>query len=452
MLLFGAAAIALLSVPTVASAATCTPAIGPAVTLTSPANGSLISGGQPTFAGCASTGIDASPQVTVRVYAGASASGTPVHTLTTTPGADGGYSAGVSSPLADGQYTAQAEQDGILGLDNAFSNTSTFEVHNAAPTITLDSPGTKPLLTATPTLTGTAGHAIGDSSTVNVTVYPGAGTTQTPTRVVSGSRDSSGQFSIKIRDPLPDGQYTAVAAQVGAAAVSTSPARTFRIKVHPPALTLTQPASGANVKDQAPVFAGAAGAALGDSTHVSVVLYAGNAARGKPLGTLPVTRTGASWSGTWLKALKLGAYTAKAMQSDDAGHTAVTPPHTFRIVRGPTAIGRTVTLSRKGQPTTKVSIACLAPSGQTCTGNVLVLTSGSYGPVRNGPSGQLRVVFVHVSIPGGRTLLVAHGVSGEVARVLRRSAPLKVMVEASLTAAGGSTTRYSAVRTLRLRS
>ena len=231
-----------------------------------------------------------------------------------------------------------------------------------------------------------------------------------------------------------------------------SKATTFRIKVHAPAVTLVEPAQGAVLKGQAPFFSGAAGNALGDSSEVNVLLYAGSTANGKPLGELHINRLGEKWSGTWPQPLKFGTYTARAEQSDDAGHTAITPPHTFTIAGGPNPIGNAVMLSRKGHPSARVSVGCPEPAGMTCSGDVLVLTSSNYQPVRSGPSGQLRVMFAYVTIRGGRSLTITRGVSGEMARLLRRSAPLKVTVTASLSVGGGTPTTYSAVRTLRLAS
>ncbi len=437
----GLAATGALSLPAEAGAA-------PSITLTSPDNGALITKGQPTFAGTADT--LGSLQVTVKVYAGTSTSGSPVQTLTTTRSLTGPYS--VSTQLGDGQYTDQAQQDALLGGSTGFSNTTTFTIHDAPPTITLHSPGSQPLQTSTPTFTGVAGHANGDSKTVKLTVYPGAGTTQTPVRTLSGTRDSTGRFSIQIVPALPDGRYTAVAVQGSVSGTATSRAQTFRIKAHPPALTLTQPAPGSTIKDQAPMFGGAAGDALGDSTQVTVVLYAGIKIKGKPVGTMQVTRSGATWSGIWPKPLKLGRYTAQAKQSDDAGHTATTRPVTFRIVRGPNAIGNTVTLARRGQPNVSVPITCLAPAGQTCSGNVLIVTERRYRPMAGGPIGPLRVMFVYVTLPADKTVLVTRPASPEVTRVLRRRAPLRVQVSASLTVAGGATSGYLSVRTLRLAS
>jgi hypothetical protein len=118
----------------------------------------------------------------------------------------------------------------------------------------------------------------------------------------------------------------------------------------------------------------------------------------------------------------------------------------------PTTIGKTVTLARRGAPMVSVAITCLAPAGQTCTGDVLVLTSKRYKPVSSGPSGQLRVLFAYVTIAGAKTMHVSRRLSSEVARVLRRKAPLKVTVSAVLSTGSGSPLRYSAARTLRFAS
>lgn len=425
----------------------------PAPTLDSPANGALISGGQPTFSGQADTSFGTSKQITVNVYSGASASGTPLRTLHTTRGADGGYSVPIDAPLPDGEYTAQAVQSNLASPpDVGHSAPTTFTLHNAPSTITLNSPGSKPLLTATPTFTGKAGSAPNDSAAVALIVYPGTDTKQTPVRFVNGTRDSSGQFSIKVTPGLPDGQYTALAAQVSNGKAATSQPRTFVIKVHGPAVTLTQPANGAHLITQAPTFSGAAGNIVGDGPQVTVILYSGGSAKGKPLGTMHTTRTGSTWTLNWPKALKLGFYTVRAQQSDNAGHTTTTPPHTFQIVPGPTAIGKSVTLTRRGTPIASVPITCPAPAPQSCTGDVLVLTTNAYRPVRGGPTGQLRVLFAYVTIPAGKTLPVQQKVSSAVANMLRHKAPVKVTVSADLTFSAGATTRYSAGRTLRLGS
>ncbi len=60
------------------------PGAGPGVTLTSPANGSTLDQAKPTFSGSAATASGDLPTMTVKVYGGSSASGSPVQTLTAT--------------------------------------------------------------------------------------------------------------------------------------------------------------------------------------------------------------------------------------------------------------------------------------------------------------------------------------------------------------------------------
>ncbi len=102
----------------------------PQVTLTQPANGTS-TGPTPTFAGQAGTAAGDETSVTVKVYAGATVTGSPVQTLTATPNGAGAYTTG-ASPLADGTYTAQAEQDDTAN-NTGTSTPTTFSVSSAPP-------------------------------------------------------------------------------------------------------------------------------------------------------------------------------------------------------------------------------------------------------------------------------------------------------------------------------
>ena len=100
---------------------------------------------------------------------GGSATGTPVQTLPTTASA-GAWSAPAST-LAEGVYTAQAQQIDDAG-NVGRSAANTFTVDTTAPTLTLTSPANAALLnTRTPVLSGAAGSAAGDSSVVTVRIY-----------------------------------------------------------------------------------------------------------------------------------------------------------------------------------------------------------------------------------------------------------------------------------------
>jgi hypothetical protein len=366
--------------------------------------------------------------------------------------ADGSYSIGPSAPLADGRYTAQVEQDDRASPpDRGFSAPVTFAIHNAPPTVDLDSLGASPLLTSTPTLRGTGSASAADAPTIYLLIYPGPDTSRTPVLILNTTRAADGGFSFTVTAGLPDGQYTAVATQTGGSgAVGTSPPVTFRIKVHPPALTLLQPAAGANVSNSRPRFAGQAGDMLGDSPTVAVTLYEGAGTSGRRVGTIHVRTSGASWSARWPHKLRLGLYTVRATQHDDAGHTTTTPAHTFLIVPPPTVIGSPLHLNPAN--VASVPLTCTAPAGQVCTGSVLVLTVRSYQPVPGGPVGPVRVLFAYVSIASGKTQIVRRQVSGAVARTLRRAAPVKVRVTVRFSTDRGATVNAAATRMLRLAS
>jgi phosphatidylinositol-3-phosphatase len=105
------------------SAADTTP---PMVSLTSPLNGSTSGSSTPVFSGALGSAMGDLPSVSVRVYAGSSISGTPVETLSAVVGS-GGYQVAASPGLANGVYTAQAQQldsAGNLGVSAA----NTFRV------------------------------------------------------------------------------------------------------------------------------------------------------------------------------------------------------------------------------------------------------------------------------------------------------------------------------------
>ncbi|MEN3284123.1 MAG: hypothetical protein V7607_5263 [Solirubrobacteraceae bacterium] len=97
-----------------------------------------------------------------------------------------------------------------------------------------------------------------------------------------------------------------------------------------PVVTLVSPADGALTNDGTPDLSGAAGNAAGDSSTVTVRIYAGSSATGSPVQTLTPTRSGASWS-TTAATLTSGTYTAQASQSDTGANTGTSTAHTFTV-------------------------------------------------------------------------------------------------------------------------
>jgi hypothetical protein len=110
-------------------------ATAPAPTLTSPANGSSVATGTPTFAGtggkqgATDNASSDSGTVTVKVYSGTTTFGTLVQTLSAPrDGTTGAYSVLAAPALANGTYTAQAEQTDGAG-NTGLSTATTFTVN-----------------------------------------------------------------------------------------------------------------------------------------------------------------------------------------------------------------------------------------------------------------------------------------------------------------------------------
>jgi hypothetical protein len=411
------------------------------VTLSTPASNSTFTAGEPVFSGAASTAFDAAGAVTVKVYPGPAAAGTPIETVSTTR-SGGAYTAVPFSPLPNGRYTAQAVQQDPAGQANT-SKPVTFTLENTAPRLTLRLLGSEPLRTSKPVFRGRAGSRPQDRRSVHIDVWAGTGVRGSPVGGAGGSVGARGRFSIRAPS-LPDGRYTAVAGQLSAGLVGFSRPVTFEIKAHPPALRLTYPSPRELVSRSRVAFAGQAGDALGDSSRISVALYRGAKARGRALGRRTVHVTGASWSIAWGRKLPSGTYALRAIQTDDAGHTARVT-RAFKVVPGPTTVGAFVSLSRSG--TASLQVGCAARSG-TCSGTVLVVTTRGFRTTPGGPFGPLRVLFAYVQVPAGTTQTVRGSVPGPVAATLRRAGGATVKVSTSLSRTGTTT----AIRSLKLGS
>jgi hypothetical protein len=102
----------------------------PVVTLTSPTNGSSTNDNTPTFSGIAGINAGDSTTITVKIYSGSTPMGTPVQTLTAT--ASSALWSVTATTLADGTYTAQAQQADSAG-NTGLSAARTFMVDATAP-------------------------------------------------------------------------------------------------------------------------------------------------------------------------------------------------------------------------------------------------------------------------------------------------------------------------------
>jgi hypothetical protein len=412
----------------------------PTVTLTSPASGGLVTGGQPFFGGTAGTDATDASTVSIQVFAGGSASGVPVQVLGAMV-SGGNYSTGPTTPLPDGLYTAQASQGSSVGVGT--SAAVSFRIYNAAPALTLAAPAAEPLLTGAPTLTGTASTAAGASSTVTLVAYPGASSNATPVGSYGGAVSAQGAFSIQVSPALADGQYTLVASQTlaGGGSGFSAPV-TVEVKTAPPALTITGPTAGASVAQDAVSFGGAAGDGYGDVGEVDLTLYRGSSTAGRALGTQAVTPDGGSWESGWAAELALGIYTVRAQQHDIAGRVT-TVTRTFIVVPTPAVIGQAVQISQSGVVT--VPIGCPASTG-SCAGAVLIVSRRLFRTHRGGPRGHLRVLFAAFTVPAGTDRVISRPLPASSFRVLRGKGRQPVTVTVVLSADGGSRQVFGATR------
>lgn len=279
------------------------------------------------FGSAGSAAGDLAP-VTVKVYGGSSVTDTPVRTLSAVRSGTG-WSANVSPALADGTYTAQAEQADGAG-NTGVSQARTFAVDTTPAAVSLDAPWGE-TSDRTPAYSGAAGNAPGDAETVTVNVYSGETAGGTLVQTLSATRSAS-RWSVEGSPPLADGVYTARAEQADAAGnTGHSTATTFTVDGAGPAVSLETPGPGSATNDNTPTYSGAAGAQAGDLATVTIRVYAGPSASGSPHQTLTATRAGDSWSKTGTAPLADGTYTAQAAQSDSAGNVNVSEAGTFVI-------------------------------------------------------------------------------------------------------------------------
>ena len=240
-------------------------------------------------------------------------------------------------------YTGSIDEVAVYGtalsggrIQAHYDAAMTFDA--TAPVVTLTAPANG-LRTddTTPTFSGTAGTAGGDSSTVTVKVYAGTTPTGTPLRVLTAMAGVGGAYSVDASQSLPEGTYTARTEQADDVGnVGFSSANTFQITfgdVTPPVVTLTSPPNGGNTTDRTPTFSGVGGTAPGDLATVVVKVYAGASATGTPVETLSTTRDGTTGAYTVdaSPALDAATYTARAEQSDSAGNVGQSATTTFTI-------------------------------------------------------------------------------------------------------------------------
>jgi hypothetical protein len=283
----------------------------PCLSLTTPANGRQTANGNVTFSGTAGSAAGDLSAITVKLYAGATADGTPEQILSASRDWDNSYS--VSTEVANGTWTAQAEQMNVAGA-TGFSSANTFVVNSgpSPPTIT----------SAPPDLSGSASASFEFSHEQTGVTF----------RCSLDDLEFTDCTSPQSYTDLADGSHTFEVAAVDENGNAGFPARrTWTVDTTPPAIELTSPANG-DSRLEWPTFTGTGGTAGGDASTATVKLYPGSAPTGTPLQTLPATLgTGGAYAVIASAPLDPGTYTAQAEQSDSVGNTGSSSANTFTV-------------------------------------------------------------------------------------------------------------------------
>jgi hypothetical protein len=282
----------------------------------------------PIFEGKAGIAAGDEAVVQVKVYAGATVSGSPLEIIETTPVA-GSWSATPASPLADGIYSVEAQQSdqaGNTGLSTSFK----FKLDATAPAVALNAPldGTATNSSSEP-VAGTAGTGEGDSHSIAIELFEGSTIgAQEPLEKIT-VQSVAGHWSATFGG-LSEGDYTVRAAQEDSAGnLGKSQPASFSVDQVAPVISIAP--VDATISDNTPSFTGNAGSAPGDLPTVKLKLYEGPTVSGTPLLTLEATSSAGAWSVGPLSALPDGAYTLQAEQSDRAGNTGKSAPVTFTL-------------------------------------------------------------------------------------------------------------------------
>jgi chitinase len=167
--------------------------VAPAVTLTTPAAGSATSSTTPTLSGAAGTASGDATTVTVKIYSGSSATGTPVQTKSA-PVSAGAWTTAAST-LTAGAYTAQATQTDTAG-NTGTSTANTFTVDTTKPTATAvvaanKTGGTAGKIESGDTVTFTYSEAIDPTS-----VWSGWNGSSTTVRVSFTNNSTNDSFTV----------------------------------------------------------------------------------------------------------------------------------------------------------------------------------------------------------------------------------------------------------------
>ena len=321
---------------------TTTAAETPTVFITGPTPGDYTNQTSLTFTGTATPTDGAT--ITVKIYGGAAATGTPVQTFTTNQTLGNWSSPPTSALPGNAQYTAVASQSNSGG-NTGTSTAISFVIDTTKPVITIGAgftnqdPSTGIFYgnnSLTP-ITGTGGILAASPSTgqsadlapVTVTIFQGATTGGTVVGTFGATTLGNGTWSLS-GTSLSAGEYTARATQQdGAGNVGASNAVTFVIDTVAPVVTNVQVTKGNGHKFTV-TFNGGTNAytATTSSDQSTATVYVctspGSASCVlNPTKTFTATRTSGSSFSTGSTSIASNTYYFTVVQSDNAGNSSI---------------------------------------------------------------------------------------------------------------------------------
>ncbi|MGL5037893.1 MAG: Ig-like domain-containing protein, partial [Aeromonas sp.] len=291
-------------------------------------------------------------------------------TLTTTVKPDGSYSVDVETPLAEGEYKAEASVTDPAG--NTATDDDLGSVDVTAPTITVDAPDNTN--DTTPTITGQTDAAPG--STVTIIVTDSKGQEQTLTTTVK----PDGSYSVDVETPLAEGEYKAEASVTDPAGNTATDEDLGSVDVTAPIISVEAPD---NTNDTTPTITGQTDAAPGSTVTIIVTDSAGNS---QELTT--TVKPDGSYSVDVETPLAEGEYKAEASVTDPAGNTATdddlgsvditAPIITVDAPDNTNDTTPTITGQTDAAPGSTVTIIVTDSKGQEQTLTTTVKPDGSY--------------------------------------------------------------------------
>jgi hypothetical protein len=390
----------------------------------------------PSFAGLADISAEAKPEVTLRIWRGTSASGTMAESVSGAAAA-GRWSLGPVGALADGTYTAQAEQPSVAKNPAGVSETTTFTVDTQAPQPTLSAPGESNGLE---TVSGLAGTAPGDRRQVTAELFAGGTTEGGPIETITViDNQTTGAWSATFAG-LAAGSYTVIAQQSDQAGNTGSSApQMFTVNAPPetpaPAAP-TPPVASFTWLPQTPAV-GQNVSFVSKSTDVSSpitafgwdVSGAGPFAPGGPLTTATFATAGAHTVRLQVSdALGQSSTVAETVQVAPQTLTLMQPFPIVRIAGAETASGaRIKLLSVQAPPTAKVAITCKGRGCKTRNESRVVTASSKR------KSGAVTLAFPRFqrALGAGAVLQIRITKGGEIGKftsftIRRKKLPVRV--------------------------